>query len=411
MRARASRDVDLSIPQPFEQIPLVLDAVLAVGFDQFTVRRHGTLLELDRVHAYRGDLEVRYAGRSLYRLDLDINSAQFEPSVDVVPSGVLTELGLPGPVHVALLDVSAQLVQKLHGATQPSINGYKNERYRDVIDSLIIADSSQLDLEWVRIAAEAEFFRRGTHGWPPSFILDARWRNGLRAEALAHGSFMADPDQISDAFNTLIERIEYFAMYNDVETEVLEVLTNQLTNEAKPGGTLGAKLAQGFRIREINQDLSNHPRLFLVLERQRLLPRTVRGVPRLQTRLEMLGPPAATAVTPFAGTVRNFGTPANYVRLILPGVAQDYMLRSTTRFGTIAQFDEIVISIQASTMQGVVTGGVQELSFEYEDDAGQKYRQVGALEPYASFDNTRVFQAMGIGPALPIERYSVPYAP
>ena len=106
MRARASRDVDVSVPVAFELIPRILDDVVAVGFDSFTVRRRNPLRVLDRARAYRAELNIQYAGSLLYRLDLDINGSEFEPGVDVVPSGVLTELGLPGPVNVALLDVT-----------------------------------------------------------------------------------------------------------------------------------------------------------------------------------------------------------------------------------------------------------------------------------------------------------------
>ena len=413
MRARASRDVDVSIPAPFESIPGILDDVLAVGFDSFTIRRRGPLHVLDRAKVYRAELNVQYAGRPLYRLDLDINSSEFEPSVEVVPSGILTELGLPGPVHVALLEVAAQVAHKIHAATQPSTETYRNERYRDVLDVLIIADSVRLDYEWVRIVCGAEFSRRGTHGWPPRFNLDERWRAGLRAEVAAHGDFPADPELIAHRFNDLIAAIEGVPMYEALETKLIEVSADTLTADARGAGELGALLAQGWQITNMSQDASNPRRQFIVLERRRVHARAAREIPRLQARLDMQGPPTVREVTPLQGIVRNTGSAANYVRVIIPGVPQDYMARSTTRFGTITAGDEIAFAapLTLGVLQQPDAPGPWKLAFEYEDDVGQRFRQTGSLDAYASFNNVRLYQVhSAFTGRRRSKEYSVPYS-
>ena len=96
MLVRASRDVDVSIPVPFEAIPEILDQILARGLTIFTIRRRGQLGGMDRAFGCRAELNVRHAGQMLHRLDLDINGSEFEPSVNVVPSRVLTDLGFAG---------------------------------------------------------------------------------------------------------------------------------------------------------------------------------------------------------------------------------------------------------------------------------------------------------------------------
>ncbi len=412
MRARASRNVDVSVPVPFESIPGILDDVLDVGFDNFTVRRRGPLRVLERAKVYRAELNVQYAGRPLYRLDLDINGSEFEPSVDVVPSGMLTELGLPGPVHVALLEVAAQLAHKIHAATQPSTETYRNERYRDILDALIIAGSVSLDYEWVRIVCGAEFARRGTHGWPPRFNLEERWRAGLRAELAAHGDFPGDPDLVAQRFNDLIIAIEGVPMYEVLETKLIEVSPDSLTANAKGAGELGALLTQGWQIASMSQDASNVRRQFVVLERRRFHARAAREIPRLQTRLDMQSPPAVREVTPLRGIIRNTGSAANYVRVIIPGIPQDHAVRSTTRFGTIVMGDEVPLAVPLTlgVLQQPGAPGPWELAFEYEDDVGQKFRQAGSLDAYASFNNVRLFQVLGLHGPMPIEEYSVPYS-
>ncbi len=151
-------------------------------------------------------------GTNLYRLDLDINGSEFEPSVDVVASGVLTELGLPGPVQVALLDVTAQLAHKIHAATQPTTDTYQNDRYRDVLDALIIAESVALDYEWTRIVCPPRFARRSTHGWPPDFTL---MNDGVVdwAKKSPHTAFLTPRELVSRRLNNLIATIEGALMY------------------------------------------------------------------------------------------------------------------------------------------------------------------------------------------------------
>jgi hypothetical protein len=411
MRARASRDLDVSVPIPFEAVPRILDEVLGVSFDDFIVRRRGPVQILEQARTYRAELDVQYRGRTLFRLDLDINGSEFEPSVDVLPSGVLTELGLPGPVHVALLDVTIQLAHKIHAATQPSTNDYRNQRFRDVLDALIIADSLSLDYEWARIVCGAEFARRGTHGWPPNFQLDERWRAGLLAEAAAHGGFPDAVDVIAQRFNYLLAAIEGTPMYEVSETKLIEVLSDRLTADAKGAGELGALLAEGWQIASISQDASNVRRQFVVLERRRVHARAAREIPRLQARLEMQGPPTTETVTPLRGMLRNVGAAANYVRIIVPGIQQDYALRSTTRFGTIVMGDEVLVAVPVTlgVLQQPGAPGPWEFAVEYEDDVGQKFRQTGALDAYASFNNVRLYQMLGLRGPMPIEQYSVPY--
>ncbi len=421
MRARASRDVDVSIPVPFDAIRAVLDRIFTLRFSDFQLRRRGPLRMLDRVQAYRTEIEVRYAGKMLYRLDLDVNSSDFEPSVDVVPSGVLTELGLPGPVNVALLDVSAQLAHKIHGATQPSLNGYRNERFRDVLDALIIEEGSELDLEWVRIVCGAEFSRRATHGWPPRLLLDERWQNGLRAEALANGYSIRDPQELARAFNALVERIEG-TMHEVTSTKIIKMLPEHFTQLAdRPVGDQSNEvtrlLGDGWVIAQISRDPHRTDReLVVVMEQRRVALRAPRELPRLQARLEMRYPgpnmPDVTEVTPLSGVLRNVGAPANMVRMILPGVQQDYSTKSKTRFGTIVEGDAIDIAFPPNELQNVgPSGGPWEIAFEYEDDAGQKFRQSGPYEAFASYNNVRIFQVLGLGGPRPIESYSAKYAP
>ena len=233
----------------------------------------------------------------------------------------------------------------------------------------------------------------------------------MLAEAAAHGGFPDAVDVIAQRFNYLLAAIEGTPMYEVSETKLIEVLSDRLTADAKGAGELGALLAEGWQIASISQDASNVRRQFVVLERRRVHARAAREIPRLQARLEMQGPPTTETVTPLRGMLRNVGAAANYVRIIVPGIQQDYALRSTTRFGTIVMGDEVLVAVPVTlgVLQQPGAPGPWEFAVEYEDDVGQKFRQTGALDAYASFNNVRLYQMLGLRGPMPIEQYSVPY--
>jgi hypothetical protein len=422
MRARASRDVDVSFPIPFESVPAVLDTLLVVGFAGFTARRKAPLKALALAQTYRADIEIQYAGNTIFRLDADVNGSIFEPAVDVVTSGLLPLLGLPGPVNVSLIDIHTQLAHKIHGATQPSIDGYRNVRYRDALDALIIAENEPLDYERVRMMCRAEFGLRGTHGWPPALTLDEDWRAGLEAEAAANDFAIRDAQGIADRFASLIDEIEGNLMSEVLETKLFVIKPDELAAVAQPRAagspddSIAAYLERGWQVATINLDLSPAQRAYVVLERRRALVRIAREVPRLQARLVSKGmgiPTGQRENTPLEGILRNVGAPANFVRVIIPGIDQDYSLKSTTRFGTVTAGDELPFSVDCKrgVLQVPDQTGPWELAFEYEDDAGQKYRQVGEMLPYASANNVRLFEVAGLGGAVPIASYSASYNP
>ncbi len=90
---------------------------------------------------------------------------------------------------------------------------------------------------------------------------------------------------------------------------------------------------------------------------------------------------------------------------------QDYAARSTTRFGTVALGDEVPVAVPLTlgVLQQPDAPVSSEIVFEYEDDAGQNFRQTGALDAYGSVNNVRLYQTLGLRGPMPIEQYSVSY--
>ena len=211
IRARASKDVDVGIISGADDLLAVFERVLVVGFAGFTFRLRDNIRHLENAVTYRLRVQILYAGRAFGTLDVDLNEADHESASDVVTTGVLTGLGLPGPLSVPVLDSHLQIAHKLHGATEPSRPDYENLRYRDVIDVLTFSRDKdlQINFQWLREVVIAEFARRKHHRtWPPIFELPQRWREPIQNEAKANDFPINDADELSREFVAFIAKIE-----------------------------------------------------------------------------------------------------------------------------------------------------------------------------------------------------------
>jgi hypothetical protein len=79
--------------------------------------------------------------------------------------------GVTGPAHLPCLPLRFHVAQKLHGMTLPPRPGKQNERFRDLIDLLLMEALITHDYAALREACELVFRSRNTHPWPPN--LDA----------------------------------------------------------------------------------------------------------------------------------------------------------------------------------------------------------------------------------------------
>jgi hypothetical protein len=79
--------------------------------------------------------------------------------------------GVTGPAVLPCLPLRFHIAQKLHGTTLPPRPGKQNERFRDLVDLLLLEAVVAHDYVALREASELVFRSRKTHPWPPD--LDA----------------------------------------------------------------------------------------------------------------------------------------------------------------------------------------------------------------------------------------------
>jgi hypothetical protein len=209
LRARATKDFDTAYREAIEGMLERLDAALRHGFGNFTATR--TEPEpIPETGAQRLDIKLSYRGRSWGTVQLEVAAAEGEAGreIDRVPGKPLDSLGLTGPADVPCVSIRYQIAQKLHACTDVPTDDRENDRFRDLIDLLLLEDLVEDD-EWsaVREACEEIFTLRAKHLWPPTVVVFDFWLDPYRALAAELSFPMAEVQEAADAVQSMIERI------------------------------------------------------------------------------------------------------------------------------------------------------------------------------------------------------------
>ena len=132
------------------------------------------------------ELAATYRGGAWTTVSVDIARAEpGEAEVELLDAVAFeATLGITGPVHVACLPLRFHIAQKLHGMTLPPRPGKRNERFKDLID-LMLMETLVSDYTGLREACEQVFASRATHAWPPLLELPEQWREGYAKLATA----------------------------------------------------------------------------------------------------------------------------------------------------------------------------------------------------------------------------------
>ncbi|MGB8909740.1 MAG: nucleotidyl transferase AbiEii/AbiGii toxin family protein [Candidatus Cybelea sp.] len=411
IRARASRDVDVGILSGGHDLLAAVDRVLAVGFHDFGFRRRDNVLRMERAATYRLEIQITYRGRSFGTLDVDLNEADHETASELLTTSVLTELGLPGPLSVPVLDPYLQIAHKLHGATEPSRPDYTNRRHRDLLDVLVFArdDAAHIDFPRLREIVIEEFSRREHNRvWPPLFELPAAWEEPLRQEASSNGFAVTDPTQLSREFVSFIARIEGVDVTRTHEYQFLN-LQERITG----GGTLTPEaqmvfdelISKGWSVLYIAPHRHYVDQLQVILGRQ---VAAAKQLPRLQLRMATEQNPIQERVW-LTGTLRNESDlAANKVRIFMTGADIVVRAGSITRgdggYAVHLRYDD-----QPAYKQQPQS---PTLFVEYLMDDGTKVQQGGTLDPFGPDANGRyTYTGLGLGPPRVIERLTHRHVP
>ena len=177
-RARATKDIDIVLRDPTADLADSLEqALTGEPYQGFSFRRKGQPLLLDN-GAVNMEFGVTYKGQPWTSVSIDIARAEAgEVDVEWVDAIALTDaLGVTGPAQLPCLPLRFHVAQKLHGMTLPPRSGKQNERFRDLVDLLLMDTMITHDYAVLREACELVFRNRNTHAWPPDLsTVPAHW--------------------------------------------------------------------------------------------------------------------------------------------------------------------------------------------------------------------------------------------
>lgn len=185
LTARASKDYDAVFRERAESMLDALDRALSQDWQGFQLERS----EPRRIGPTRSiqiDIKLAYKGKSWGTVQLEISPAEGDAGreVDRVPARPLDAVRLEGPERIACVSIRYQIAQKLHACTQVREDGEPNDRFRDVIDLLLLRELiDDAQLAAVREASVEIFTLRDTHMWPPAVTVWPDWAAGFAALA------------------------------------------------------------------------------------------------------------------------------------------------------------------------------------------------------------------------------------
>lgn len=141
LRARATKDLDATARLTGDEIGPRLRAALAHGWEGFTFRLTG-LEQVRDTTALRGDVKVSYQGDPWSTVQLEVSPAEgtaghqihWTDNTFINPE----RLGLRSPGELPLVTIAYLIAQKLHACADHTDPERPNDRYRDLIDLILV---------------------------------------------------------------------------------------------------------------------------------------------------------------------------------------------------------------------------------------------------------------------------------
>lgn len=187
-----------------------LDEAIAEPWNEFTVTRDAPE-NIRNTQAIRVKLKLAYKGRSWGTVEVQMSPVEgaMGSELDRVPAAPLDPLQVPMPDSAAVVSLRYQVAQKLHACTEVFEAGPENDRFRDVMDILLVQELIvKTGLGRVREACVDIFKVRGKHVWPPKLTVYESWREPFAALARENGFIPEGIDASAEEVGELIWAID-----------------------------------------------------------------------------------------------------------------------------------------------------------------------------------------------------------
>jgi hypothetical protein len=210
LRARATGDYDAAFRARTGEVIDRLDEALAHPWSGFDVTRDAPE-SIPNTQAVRVRLRLSYKRRSWGSVQLEMAPVEgsMGGELDRINAMSLDQLQVPLPETASCVSLRYQVAQKLHACTEVFEEGRENDRFRDVMDILLVEDLLRdVGLRIVREACLDIFTVRHKHTWPPTVTVYDSWRVPFAALARENRFTPEDIDEAAAALAALIAAIE-----------------------------------------------------------------------------------------------------------------------------------------------------------------------------------------------------------
>lgn len=213
LRARPTRDFDVACRIDRDQAIELLRDALAGGWSGFNFRLMSDPEEIRDTGAVRIDIQEQFGGTIFTRVQFEMSESEGAAGqeFDLVDQQLfeLDRIGLEEPGAVPMVTAAYLIAQKLHACTDHSIQDRPNDRFRDLIDILLVeATLGPDDLPRIRAACVEIFGLRGKHSWPPKITVVDGWADGYAELARNLGYEIEDVHDAARLVDDLVDRID-----------------------------------------------------------------------------------------------------------------------------------------------------------------------------------------------------------
>jgi Nucleotidyl transferase AbiEii toxin, Type IV TA system len=210
LRARATGDYDAAFRTRTEEVIDLLDEALAAPWKNFQLTRDAPET-IPNTKAVRVRLRLSYKGRTWGSVQLEMAPVEGRMGLELdhVKAMSLVPLQIPLPEAANCVSLRYQAAQKLNACTEVFDEGRENDRFRDVMDILLVEDLLyDVGLARVREACVDIFTVRDKHTWPPTVTVYDSWRVPFAELARENGFTPEAIDEATAALGALIAAIE-----------------------------------------------------------------------------------------------------------------------------------------------------------------------------------------------------------
>ncbi len=211
-RPRATKDMDVAFHGEMAELQQAVERALATPRHRFAFRTEIETPDSPNMRRFRvhvSYLEQGIAGsvaRDLSNVKLEISAYEgTRYPADQVLAFSLKPFGIDGPSHLPCMTLKKQVAQELHAVTDDVASG-KNDRFRDLVDLVVLSDLEPASAE-LRAICEETFQIRSRQGWPPKIIVHETWAAPMEQRATEMGLPVTTADAIIAHVTRYVEAI------------------------------------------------------------------------------------------------------------------------------------------------------------------------------------------------------------